>query len=97
MVGNQIYCTWKVSLWLLWDGLFQRHVSNQVMAFAVAGGREEERRWREEEGGRKKEKREGKEGRVKGKGGIICVKESLNTRQSLSLQPSERIESGQFP
>ena len=58
MVGNQIYCTWKVSLWLLWDGLFQRHVSNQVMAFAVAGGREEERRWREEEGGRKKEKRE---------------------------------------
>ena len=95
MVGNQIYCTWKVSLWLLWDGLFQRHVSNQVMAFAVTGERKRGVGGRER--GRKKEKGEGKEGRVKGKGGIICVKESLNTRQSLSLQPSERIESGQFP
>ena len=47
--------------------------------------------------GRRGGSEEGKEGRVKGKGGIICVKESLNTRQSLSLQPSERIESGQFP
>ena len=49
MVGNQTYCTWKVSLWLLRDGLFQRHVSNQVMAFPMAGGKEEERRWREGE------------------------------------------------
>lgn len=67
MVGNQTYCTWKVSLWLLRDGLFQRHVSNQVMAFPMAGGREEERRWGEGErergdGGREK-------GRVEMEGG----------------------------
>ena len=115
MVGNQTYCTWKVSLWLLRDGLFQRHVSNQIMAFPMAGGKEEERRWREGERVRRREemekgseeerrwrkgqKKEKRRAEVKGKGGIICEKESLNTRQSLplhTLQLSERIASGHF-
>ena len=53
------YCTWQVSLWLLRDSVFQRHIPNQVMAFAVAGRREEGDGGREREegdGGRERER-----------------------------------------
>ena len=61
-------------------------------------GLEEERRWREGERVRRRKRENERRAEVKGKG-IICEKESFNTRQSLSLhtlQPSERIASGYF-